>query len=310
MDLTPDLLQAAFLGFDTLFQAVFKQTPTYWDKIATLKESTTEEERYPWMALIPELREWLGERQILNLETRVQALKNKKFERTFGVKRDKLEDDQLGFYTPSVQELARVARLWPDKLVVDALKAGDSAQAIVYDNQRFFDANHPQNMDDPTSPLQANLFTGMPLSDVNIAKVRASMMAYKSEGGVPMEIVPNLLVVPPQLEFAARKIMSGETLAVPVPGGGGAAPTNVLKGTMDVLGLPRLSDRPEEYYLMDTTRPVKPLVFQQRVSPEFTYLNRPEDPNVFQRDEFLFGVRARGVAGYGPWFLCAKVSQV
>jgi phage major head subunit gpT-like protein len=77
-----------------------------------------------------------------------------------------------------------------------------------------------------------------------------------------------------------------------------------------VLSLARLADHPEEYYLMDTTRAVKPLIFQQRVSPEFAYLNKPEDPNVFERDEFLYGVRARGNAGYGPWFLAAKVSQV
>jgi phage major head subunit gpT-like protein len=309
MDLTPELVQAAFVGYDTLFQAVFKATPTFWERIATLKESTTEEERYPWMALIPELREWLGERQILNLETRVQSLKNRKFERTFGVKRDKIEDDQLGFYTPSVQELARVAKLWPDKLVAEALIAGDGPSAVVYDNQRFFDSNHPQNMDDANSPLMSNRFTGLPLSDTNLAKVRAAMMSFKTEGNVPMEIVPNLLVVPPQLEYQARKIMSGDTIAVPV-GTGGAAPSNVMRGTMDVLSLARLADHPDEYYLMDTTRAVKPLIFQQRVSPEFAYLNKPEDPNVFERDEFLYGVRARGNAGYGPWFLAAKVSQV
>jgi phage major head subunit gpT-like protein len=135
------------------------------------------------------------------------------------------------------------------------------------------------------------------------------MMSFKTEGNVPMEIVPNLLVVPPQLEYQARKIMSGDTIAVPV-GTGGAAPSNVMRGTMDVLSLARLADHPEEYYLMDTTRAVKPLIFQQRVSPEFAYLNKPEDPNVFERDEFLYGVRARGNAGYGPWFLAAKVSQV
>jgi phage major head subunit gpT-like protein len=35
----------------------------------------------------------------------------------------------------------------------------------------------------------------------------------------------------------------------------------------------------------------------------------PDDENVFKRDEFLYGVRARGAAGYGLWFLTALAAQ-
>ena len=55
------------------------------------------------------------------------------------------------------------------------------------------------------------------------------------------------------------------------------------------------------WFLLDTTKPVKPLIMQFRRQPEFVALDRPTDSNVFLRKEFLYGVDYRGNAGYGFW---------
>lgn len=55
------------------------------------------------------------------------------------------------------------------------------------------------------------------------------------------------------------------------------------------------------WYLFDTSKPVKALIFQDRNPPELTARERADDPNVFDKDQFLYGVRARGNAGYGLW---------
>lgn len=57
------------------------------------------------------------------------------------------------------------------------------------------------------------------------------------------------------------------------------------------------------WYLLDTTRMIRPFIFQKRVPYAITSLTRDEDENVFMRDEFLFGVRARVNAGFGLWQL-------
>jgi phage major head subunit gpT-like protein len=57
------------------------------------------------------------------------------------------------------------------------------------------------------------------------------------------------------------------------------------------------------WFLLDTSRAVRPLVFQQRVAPVFTALNRENDQNVFLDDEYLYGIRARANAGFGLWQL-------
>lgn len=60
------------------------------------------------------------------------------------------------------------------------------------------------------------------------------------------------------------------------------------------------------WYLFDTSRALKPLIWQLRVPPRLTRLDREEDENVFFRDEYVYGVRARGNAGFGLWQLAYR----
>lgn len=53
------------------------------------------------------------------------------------------------------------------------------------------------------------------------------------------------------------------------------------------------------WYLFDLSKGVKPLIWALRTAPEFVQLWNPDDPNVFWHDQYISGVRARGVADYG-----------
>jgi len=53
------------------------------------------------------------------------------------------------------------------------------------------------------------------------------------------------------------------------------------------------------WFLMDSSRIIKPLVFQDRQPFVFTARDRLEDDNVFNRREFVYGVDARHNVGYG-----------
>lgn len=57
----------------------------------------------------------------------------------------------------------------------------------------------------------------------------------------------------------------------------------------------------EYWYLLDTSRQIKPLIWQRREDYEFQFINRPDDTHVFIKDEYLYGVRARVNAGLGLW---------
>lgn len=57
------------------------------------------------------------------------------------------------------------------------------------------------------------------------------------------------------------------------------------------------------WFLLDTSRAIRPLVFQERLPYELQSMTDSSDEVVFKNDEFLYGVRARGNSGYGLWQL-------
>jgi phage major head subunit gpT-like protein len=56
------------------------------------------------------------------------------------------------------------------------------------------------------------------------------------------------------------------------------------------------------WYLLDTSRAIKPLIFQERTKPELESKTDPANSDhVFENDEYLHGVRYRCNAGFGFW---------
>jgi len=53
--------------------------------------------------------------------------------------------------------------------------------------------------------------------------------------------------------------------------------------------------------LMDTTRPLKPIVWQMRKQYQFQTFVKPNDQNVFLSKQFIYGVDARAAAAPGLW---------
>lgn len=57
------------------------------------------------------------------------------------------------------------------------------------------------------------------------------------------------------------------------------------------------------WYMLDCSRAVKPLIFQERQPYKFTALDKDNDENVFMRKEYIYGVTARVNAGFSLWQL-------
>ena len=57
------------------------------------------------------------------------------------------------------------------------------------------------------------------------------------------------------------------------------------------------------WYLLDTSRAIKPLIYQERQAPILVRKDREDDDNVFFDRSFLYGTHARGNAGFGLWQL-------
>jgi phage major head subunit gpT-like protein len=57
------------------------------------------------------------------------------------------------------------------------------------------------------------------------------------------------------------------------------------------------------WFLLDTPRAIKPMIWQEREDYEFQSLTSSTDSHVFMNDEYVYGVRARVNAGFGLWQL-------
>ncbi len=307
MQITPPALDAIFYNFSLIFQNALARRAPWSAPIATQVPSTTRENRYPWMARIPRLHEWIGDRVINNVAARSTSITNKDYELTIGVDRNDVEDDNLGVYSPLIAQMGEQAALWPDDLIKALLQAGVST--LCWDGQYFFDTDHPTKLGDSSSGVYVNSFTSKALSAANYAYVRQQMMQYQDEDGQSLAIMPNLLIVPPQLEDEGRTILNADFIAPSVGVGtnvGSIMQSNILKGSAELLVVPELAGEGTVWYLADTTKPLKPLIFQLRKSPAFVSKTEPNSENVFHRKEFLYGVDARGNAGYGLPQLMAR----
>lgn len=216
MDINSTNLQALYRAFNAAFQSGFTGVPTYWQKVATLVPSSASQEDYGWLGDVKAMREWIGDREINSIKQHGYSIKNRAWELTQGVDRDKIEDNQVGMYNPLFSMMGDSAAKHPDELIFALLAAGFETNC--YDGQYFFDTDHP----------------------VLVDGVSTSVSNYQAGAGNP-------------------------------------------------------------WYLLDLSRPLKPLIFQQRKKPNFVAMDKETDGNVFTRKEYLYGIDCRDNAGFGFW---------
>ena len=121
---------------------------------------------------------------------------------------------------------------------------------------------------------------------------RAAMMSLTNSQGEPLNLVPDTLVVAPALEATARDILVADYIN---------GTKNTMQGTAKPLVVPRLAGNDKAWFLLCTSRPIKPLIYQQRKAAKFVSLTKEDDENVFMKKKFIYGADSRGNAGFGFW---------
>lgn len=290
------VLRALFSNLSKAYDGAFDTAQPDWDAVATLVPSNSKTNDYAWMQKFPRMREWLGEKTLNKLSGHTYSLTNKDFEATVEVDRNDIEDDNLGIYAPMAQSAGESAKLWPDDLVFGCLTRGFVEKC--YDGLSFYHAAHVLIDSKGKKRLDSNLLTKK-LSIASLADAQASFGAArtllrgrKDEEGRPLKLMPTLLVVPPALEDVANTLMTVDRLEDGKP--------NLYKGAAKVLVCAWLETE-TEWHVLDTSRVIKPIVFQQRKKPTFVQQTDQSSDAVFMQKKFRFGAESRGAAGYGLW---------
>lgn len=306
MDITPSVLQPFFQQLDTRFQAGYREAPTFWQQVATMIPSSTEQNVYGWMDFVPQLRQWIGERYVRNLVARGLTVTNLTFELTEEVSRDKIADDQFAVYGPKFYMMGRAAAIWPDRQIMNAILANAGG----YDGVAFFSASHPKDPSGEISGVQSNDLN-LDLTPANFATALQTGKSYVGRDNAPMGTfgmgLP-LLMVGPALEKTARDIVAANFLSPTAAWGAAAASApsaNTYMGTAEVLVNPWITSA-TAWYLIDRSFGIMPFVWQLREAPVMTQRISETDAPVFERNVYQYGIRARGAAAGSLWFLCIR----
>lgn len=208
-----------FIGYKAAFQSAFGEAKPMWKDYATYVKSTTAIETYAWLAQMPGMREWIGDRFLKSIEADGYQVKNRDWEDTVKVPRNAISDDQYGVFTPFMAAMGAAAAAHPDQLVFGQLASGFTANC--YDKQCFFDADHPVRGADGKVNSVSNVQAG---------------------NSVP-------------------------------------------------------------WFLLDLSKPIKPILYQDRKPVAFVAKDNPDDDNVFFRKQFIYGADSRSATGFTFWQL-------
>ncbi|ELJ8546324.1 Mu-like prophage major head subunit gpT family protein [Vibrio cholerae] len=135
------VIEALFASMNAAFVRGVDAAKPQWNMVATEVPSSGASNLYGWLKDLPEIKEWVGNRQLADIGKHGYQVLNKTFESSVSVKREDVEDDQIGQYSIIAQRFGDQSAMFPDKLAYSLLVAGFTT--LCYDGQNFFDTDHP-----------------------------------------------------------------------------------------------------------------------------------------------------------------------
>jgi phage major head subunit gpT-like protein len=298
---TSDILLLTQAGVKTDFSDAYveAQQRTLWPKIASQMDTTLPTQNYAWLgrgAVMELFRDEAREQGAIQYS---YSLSDNIYKARMVVERKALEDDQYAQIRLRAGQLGDEPPRFQDQLMFTALDSGFSNNG--YDAKTFFANNHQEG----ASPTQSNLISS-PLSDAALEVAATTMMNYRDDKNVPMNIIPDTLVVGPLLARRAWNLVSSDVVVKQVgdgtAGSGAIAYTNYgnyFNGRYMLIVSPYITSY--HWFLLQTNRRVKPLVLQMRSDVPVTFETDMDLATAQIKEEYQFSVRGRFVGGYGLW---------
>lgn len=290
MIINRDKLVGAYISFNTKFNDTLATYNPIYTQIASVFPSSASVETYNWLGLVPNMKRWIGEREIHKLAAEKYVIENFDYANGIEVTRDDLADDRLGLVQKRIADLARKGLDAIDKAVSDVYNnAFTSTGGLAYDGQYLVDTDHTAAGAGGTS--QSNRTTAT-LTEEALEDGFEAMMALADASGDPMMLRPTHLMVGPALWSTARHLIDADTDA---DGG-----DNINKGLVKLIVNPRLTGN--KWFLLDMNQGIAPVIVQIRRQPQFRDPNLGENSmEFFFRKDLYYGADCTFGVGLGMW---------
>lgn len=279
MKLTRENLDNLFAAVNVRLNKGLAKGWNDWTKFAMPVISTTSLEKYPMLLATGAMREWIGERIVNDSTGSMLTVRNRDFEKTEGVSRNDLEDDTFGYFAPLWEAIGvEAGNLW-GRLATEALtNPGNWA-----DGAAFF-GNRKIGKATINNAVSGALTAG------NYETARARMLAFTdADGKTPLGLTPNLLIVGPAQEAAAKRIFKTDLIV-----DGGSTMSNIHRDEVEILVDPFLAGN--AWFLACTDRGIMPVVVQKRREGTLQRWDNDADECVKTHNRCDYGIHSRGAA--------------
>ena len=249
-----------------MLRAQYEFAPEFWDKIA--RQTSVDDFRAKGLysaGLVNGMKKIAegAEIKYTTLKESRETIRVESFAEGIRFTRQAFVNDDLGVFSiiPSAfvrhWDTTRGNLVWG--LLTDNVKMSD--------NKTLFHAEH------------TNLIGGA-LNETNLAAAKTALSKQKDAAGELIRVLPRYLVVPPELEMAAKKLVTATTPAK-------SEDVNVFAGDFDVIAEPRLTD-PTAWYLMGDPYAIDGLYYAYLEGNEALRVDSSEE---FKTDSMDYAVR-------------------
>jgi phage major head subunit gpT-like protein len=283
------------------------QTPEVQEALKLLMEIPEADWKglYRWFLGLPIMRQWIGDRQAVEVQAEGFEVIHKPYEATLQVLRDDLKFDKLGGYRPVIAEMANELMLLKFRELVRFME--DARAGTVYgnafDGYPLISASHPTGSNLGTAALAA-------------ASLSAAIVAMKQQAdpttGDRLLVRPTHLWYHPDLAETVDGILNSELVIESLATGGttdyvGGPVKNVHYKKLLPLEIPMGSSY-AAYWGLFADRPgseLGPILWQyDPAGGDFEALDSPDAERNFMRRELLFGTESWGAIAAGfPQFI-------
>jgi len=311
------------LGADFTLGMNTVQAQMLLPKLATTIKSDTKKEFHSWMKQIPQMREWIGDRQEANLDVDALTITNRKFESTIEIEREDFEDarDFVAFsgFSNVSRTMGADATLTQDRILIDTLlgaaTVGKWSDSDYYCSaSRKFGANTIGNY----------VTTAYDAAGSALTAAYSTITSYIGHNGKPLFVRPRYILHGPSLRVKVQQSLSayGALLAANASTYVGGQISNpnanlvepietpwLVNNYVDMTGTTWTNAGTYWYILSEIVGGMRGLIYQDRIAPELqnARLDLANSDYVFKTDKIQFGARMRG-AGFIAMPQCVYMS--
>lgn len=285
MEITNAALNAIYTAISTRFRDAFASQADNSYLPFTMTETVGAGQlKMPMLAQLTGMREWVGERVVNALSVDPLTVIPRDFELTYGIPANAIKDDEYGVFGTLFAQMGAQAANLPIDLVTELLNK--AAEAVWCDDAKFFGT---------TRKYGKSVISNTTTEELSVASLQtaySTMRAYKGHGNTPLKVAPSILVHGPALTWTAKELLDN-----PQRIENGVAIPNLFHNLVKRVEISGLEGN--KWFLFAAGGVYRPVCYFEREAPSrLVRKDRLEDDNVFDTNEYLYGVSGRAAAAF------------